>query len=67
MGSTMADDNHNAKTGVLATVWALTAAAVVVMALRVVAKIKISNFNVDDVVMIMALVRWTYSFPRIMG
>jgi predicted RNA methylase len=65
MGSTTAD--YNAGTGELATAWALTAAAIVVMAMRVVAKIKISNFNVDDVAMIIALVRWTYSFPRING
>ncbi|KAJ6020098.1 hypothetical protein N7499_003390 [Penicillium canescens] len=56
MVSTTADDNKNAGTGVLATAWAFTAAAIVVMALRVVAKIKIANFNVDDVVMIIALV-----------
>ncbi|KAJ6038931.1 hypothetical protein N7499_003225 [Penicillium canescens] len=56
MVSTTADHNYNAGTGVLATAWAFTAAAIVVMALRVVAKVKIANFNVDDVVMIIALV-----------
>ncbi|KAJ6041641.1 uncharacterized protein N7446_010481 [Penicillium canescens] len=56
MVSTTADDNYNAGTGVLATAWTFTAAAIVVMALRVVAKIKIANFNVDDVAMIIALV-----------
>lgn len=59
MVSTLAEENYNAGTGVLATAWAFTAAAIVVMALRVVAKIKINNFNVDDVVMFTALVRQT--------
>lgn len=37
----MVDDNYNAGTGVLETAWALSAAAVVVMILRAVAKFKI--------------------------
>ncbi len=57
MVSTLTEENYNAGTGVLATAWALTAGAIVVMALRVVAKIKINNFNIDDVVMMTALVR----------
>jgi hypothetical protein len=64
MASTASDENYNAGTGVLATAWALTAAAIVVMSLRVVAKFKISKFNVDDVVMILALVRSTCSLPQ---
>jgi hypothetical protein len=39
-----------------------TATAVVVMAFRVLAKIKIANFNIDDVAMIIALVRVTLFF-----
>ena len=56
MPSALAGEDHNASTGVLATAWALTAAAIVVM-VRGVAKIKINNFSVDDVVMFIALVR----------
>lgn len=61
------EEKYNAGTNILATVWALTATAVVVMALRVLAKIKISRFNIDDVAMIIALVRGTYSFQRKAG
>lgn len=60
----MMEEKYNAGTKVLATVWALTATAVVVMALRVLAKVKISHFNIDDVVMIIALVCGTYSFQQ---
>lgn len=55
-------DKYSAGTNVLATVWGLTATAVVVMVFRVLAKIKISHFNIDDVTMIIALVSGTYSF-----
>jgi hypothetical protein len=57
MVSTTTTQNYNAGTSVLSTVWAVTATAVVVMAFRVLAKIKTSLFNVDDVAMIIALVR----------
>lgn len=57
MASALSEIDYNAGTGVLATAWALTVAAIIVMALRVVAKFKISNFSADDVVMIAALVR----------
>jgi hypothetical protein len=67
MASSLSEEDYNAGTSVLATAWALTAAAIIVMALRVVAKIKISNFNADDVVMIAALVRQTVPSSRING
>jgi hypothetical protein len=67
MASTLAEEDYNAGTGVLAAAWAFTAAAIVVMILRVVAKIKINNFNVDDVVMITALVRQNWSLRQNQG
>ena len=67
MASTLAEEDYNSGTGVLATAWAFTVAAVVIMALRVVAKIKINNFNVDDVVMIIALVRQIWSIRQNQG
>jgi hypothetical protein len=64
MASSLSEEDYNAGTGVLATAWALTAAAIIVMALRVVAKLKISNFNADDVVMIAALVRQNFPLQQ---
>lgn len=64
MASTTAEENYNTGTGVLAIAWAFTTAAVIVMALRVVAKIKINHFNIDDVAMIIALVCWNYTLPQ---
>ena len=64
MASLTEGERYNAGTGVLATAWALTIAAIIVMALRVVSKIKISQFNADDVVMLIALVRPTCSLPQ---
>lgn len=43
-------------TGLVVLIWVLTGTAVVVVALRVLAKMKIRQFRMDDVVMIFALV-----------
>ncbi|RHZ58733.1 uncharacterized protein CDV56_106932 [Aspergillus thermomutatus] len=43
-------------TGLVVLIWVLTGIAVVVVALRVLAKVKIRQFRMDDVVMIFALI-----------
>jgi hypothetical protein len=44
-------------TGLVVLIWILTSISVIVVSLRVLAKIKIRQFRTDDVVMIFALVR----------
>lgn len=44
-------------TGLVVLIWILTGISVVVVSLRVLAKTKIRQFRIDDVVMIVVLVR----------
>lgn len=45
-----------AGTGLLVLIWVLTAISLLIVGLRVVAKVKINHFRLDDVLMIIALV-----------
>ncbi|BDD58943.1 hypothetical protein MAP00_004179 [Monascus purpureus] len=52
-----AETPYDAGPRLLRDVWALTAIAIVIMGLRVIAKLRIKKFGWDDVLMIVALVR----------
>ncbi|KAJ5116273.1 hypothetical protein N7456_000621 [Penicillium angulare] len=56
MGASESYDDYDAGTGLLITCWTLTGVAVLVIFLRLIAKNKIGNLNIDDAVMVFALI-----------
>lgn len=50
-------------TSLVRGVWAAMAIAVIIVGLRVFAKIKIHQFRVDDVLMIISMVRFAFNLP----
>jgi hypothetical protein len=54
---------ENAGPRLLREVWALTGLAVLTIALRIIAKIKIRKFGSDDILMVAALVSMPFSLP----
>ena len=57
---TTTTDTTNDGPSLLAGSWAAAAIAIIIMILRVIAKLRIHQFKLDDVAMIVALVR---TFP----
>ena len=53
--------SYNAGPRLLRDIWGLTAVAIVILILRVVAKLRLRKFGTDDILMAFALV--SYSFP----
>ena len=46
----------SAGTGFVVLIWVLTAISLLIVGLRIVAKVKINQFRLDDILMIVALV-----------
>ena len=53
--------SSNSSTQILREVWVLTAIAIVILGLRVVAKLRIGKFGGDDLLMAFALVSITFT------
>jgi predicted ferric reductase len=54
---------QNSGPALMKGIWAAMAVAIVIVILRVIAKIKIRHFRVDDILMIVALVRTRSAAP----
>lgn len=56
----------SAGTGFLVLIWVLTVMSLLIVGLRIVAKVKINQFRLDDVLMITALVCTISCFPLLL-
>lgn len=57
------DSTYNAGPQLLRDIWGLTAVAVVILILRIIAKLRIRKFGADDILMAFALVSISVSLP----
>ncbi|KAJ5097027.1 hypothetical protein N7456_007748, partial [Penicillium angulare] len=55
-GSTTTDSSHDHGPGLLGDIWGLTAVGILIVILRVIAKLRIGKFGADDLLMVFSLV-----------